>query len=163
MQRKISLTLRLQNPIIVQILSAVMKVVKPLVMQLHKYYNIPYADILNQVEDCKWHIGTYHIISNSKKVHSRPFQHSSSFCLLKSEGPKSPHVTPINPHKFVTPINPHKFVTPITSYKFKHGRPNHLGEDNEHTYIQTIISYSKMHMPSESFSSPRNILFSNRC
>ena len=36
---------------------AVMKFVKPLVTQLYKDSNIPYADILNQVEDWKLYIG----------------------------------------------------------------------------------------------------------
>ena len=37
-------------------IGAVIKFVKPLVMQLYKYYNIPYADTQNQVGDCKLYI-----------------------------------------------------------------------------------------------------------
>ena len=64
---------------------SLMKFVKPLIMQLYKYYNIPYANTQNQVEDCKSYIRLITSVIQKKCI-TDPFNFLDSFCLLKSEG-----------------------------------------------------------------------------
>ena len=67
-------------------IGAMMKFVKPLVMQLPRDSNIPHADTQNQVEDCKCYIGLAASLVIRKKRTGDPFNFLDSFCLLHSEG-----------------------------------------------------------------------------
>ena len=67
-------------------IGAVMKFVKPLVMQLYRDSHIPYAYTQNQVEDCKLYIGLVTSSVIRKKSTADPFNFLDSFVSWHLKG-----------------------------------------------------------------------------